>query len=411
MKIKTLVFALSLVGAASTAAWAQDSGMAQTAAVDADMYQAAIDNLNQISGRYDTGLTSNWVDYVTVHGGAYVDAAWGDQTQDTAGMNDNRTSVANSYLAIEATPNDWSKFDFAINYSDASNSYQNAASTGSDNSNNSDDSSVYVDQAYATIGNSNRYPLFLQAGQQYVPFGHYSLYPIVKSMGQVMSESNQTDFQAGFVLPKGLYGSVYTFQNSVSQNDSDNTAKFNYGATIGFNKSNDRMNVDLGVGYIDNMVAITGVENALKSSTYSTTVQGASAYVDFTTGPFGLQADYVTAMDDFSATDINYKSGAGSLSDTARPSAGDITASYNFNKKGMDQQVFVGYQASSEASGLDLPESRYLVGYNIYPWSNVLLGAEITRDTNYSSDYVYSDNDVAQGDDYYTYDLRVGVQF
>lgn len=404
MKIKTLVFAISLVGAASTAAWAQDSSMAQTAAVDADMYQAAIDNLNQISGRYDTGLTSNWVDYVTVHGGAYVDAAWGDQTQDTAGLNDNRTSVTNAYLAVEAAPTDWSKFDFALNYSDASSNYENPS-----------DDSVYVDQAYLTLGNPNRYPLFLQAGQQYVPFGHYSLYPIVKSMGQVMSEANQTDFQAGFVLPKGLYGSAYTFQNTLSQGSSSNTAKFNYGATLGFNKSNDRMNVDLGVGYIDNMVAVTGVEDALNASggsdVYATTVQGASVYVDFTTGPFGLQADYVTAMDDFAASDINYKSAPGSLSETARPSAGDITASYDFNKKGMDQQVYVGYQASSEASGLDLPENRYLAGYNIYPWSNVLLGAEITRDTNYDSDYVYSNGDTAQGDDYYTYNLRVGVQF
>ena len=74
----------------------------------------------------------------------------------------------------------------------------------------------------------------------------------------------------------------------------------------------------------------------------------------------------------------------------------------------MDQQVFVGYQMSEEASALDIPEQRVAAGYNVYPWKNVMFGFQVNRDSEYSDSHV---GNYSNGDDYYSYNLRAGVQF
>ena len=77
----------------------------------------------------------------------------------------------------------------------------------------------------------------------------------------------------------------------------------------------------------------------------------------------------------------------------------------------MDQVLFVGYQISDQASALNLPKKRYDVGYNLYPLKNVLVGLEVTQDTNYGGSSTADAGDTADGEKYYTYNARVGLQF
>ena len=408
MKIKSLVIAMSLA-TVSGLAWAGDynaeaaSVSASSTAVDNSMYQDTINNLNQVADRKAANLGLDWTKYVSVHGGLFVDGVWGSKSQNFAGENSKALSVTNGYMSVEATPNDWTSFDLTANYSDASSSYI----TGSDQT-------AYIDQAYATFGNPDRYPLFVQLGRQYAPFGRYDLNPVVKSLGQVLTQTNQTEAQVGFVVPQGLYGSVYTFQNGVQEDQTGGTNPYNFGGLVGFKKANDRMSVDLGVGYMSNMTGVQSIQdyitnsgayssNSRSQTYYDNNVAAMAPYVTFKTGPFGVDLDYVTALDDFDSTTMETQAGEG-----AQPSAFDSKVTYSFNKKNMDQQVFVGYQRSGEASALDLPQDRYAVGYNVYPWTNVVFGLEIDRDNEYSDDYVGNNS---QGETYYIYNLRAGVQF
>lgn len=394
-------------------AWAGDynaeaaSVSSSSAAADNSMYQDTINNMNQVADRKSANLGLDWTKYVSVHGGLFVDGVWGAKSKDFAGENTKALSVTNGYVAFEATPNDWAKFDMTANYSDASSSYV----TGSDQN-------AYIDQAYVTFGNADRYPVFVQLGRQYSPFGRYDLTPVVKSLGQVLTQTNQTEAQVGFVVPQGLYGSVYTFQNGVAKDDGNGTASstnpYNFGGLVGFKKANDRMSVDLGLGYMSNMTGVQAIQdyitnegayssNSRSQTFYNNDVDAIAPYVSFKTGPFGVDLDYVSALEHFDAATMQSKTNEG-----AEPSAFDSKVTYSFNKKNMDQEVFVGYQHSAEASALDLPEDRYAVGYNIYPWTNVVFGAEIDRDHEYSSEYVGNYN---QGETYYIYNLRAGVQF
>ena len=381
MKIKSLVIAASLLGAVSTAAFADDASMA---ASNSDA-QAAVDQMNQLTG-FINSAGDDWTQYVTVHGGAFVDGHWGSLNQDRKGQDENRESVTDGYLAIEATPNDWMKFNTVINYSNSDDNYSAGQDTG-----------TQVDQAYVTVGNFNSKPVYFQAGKQYIPFGNYDLYPIQKSYTQLLSQTNATDAQLGFVSQSGVYGSVYSFQGSVGDADNSDKTDDTYGATLGIKRENNNMTLNLVVGYIDNFDEVTMVADYINDQTtgYSDKVGGYSVHGSLSTGPIGLEANYVTAADE--STDFN------DANTDMQPWGSDVKASYNFALKGNDSQVFVGYGKSGDSEDLGLSESNYSVGYNVFPWDNTVFGLEVAKNTNY--------DDTNNGDDYYTIGLRAGVQF
>ncbi len=418
MKIKAIIVTLGLVGSGSSA-WAQGVDTKQVAGTTGNgFYQSTIKELNQVTDESDKADSNvDWTKYLNISGVLYADAKAGDQTYETQGENTSRLSVTNAHLTVQATPNTWSKLTMVTNYSNASNTYaanpDNAVtSVGTDNNTDTSDDSVYVDQAYVTLGDESRYPIFAQFGRQYLPFGQYDVNPVVKSLCQILTEVNATDAQVGFVTPEGLYGSTYIFQNAVSSNgDVNETKPYNGGAVLGFKQTNEEMVFNAGIGYMNNMSGVDAIANYieqnLQSVGYGSNVAALAPYASFQTGPFGVNVDYVTALSYFDQNVLPYQA---TSENGAKPSAVDSQVSYAFNVNNVDHVLFLGYQATNQASALNLPKKRYNVGYNFYPFKNVLIGLEVTRDTNYSANDE-SVGGTVDGEDYYTYNARVGIQF
>jgi len=410
MKIKQL--SILLISAVSSVAWAAEGVTTQQApaAENTSFYQSTINQLNQSSNDGDqVALSQDWTKYLTVSGAMYADAKAGDLSYDTQGENSERLAVTNAHLLIQATPNTWSQLTLVTNYSGASGTYGANPSDSDFTSSSVTDNSVYVDQAYATFGDESQYPVFAQVGRQYLPFGQYDVNPVVKSLSQVLTETNTTDAQVGFVVPEGLYGSAYVFQNDVTSNGDANDSKpYNGGAVLGFKKSNEEMVFDTGLGYMSNMSGVNSVADYMNQNDagYGSSVAALAPYASFQTGPFGMNVDYVTALSSFDKTALPYEA---SNDNGAKPSAIDSQVSYAFNLKDMDHVLFVGYQLSDQASALNLPKKRYDVGYNVYPLKNLLIGLEVTRDTNYGD--AGDVGNTVDGAEYYTYNARVGLQF
>jgi hypothetical protein len=395
MKLKSLVIAMSLMAASTAmASHATDA----TTGASTKAAETQLDVMNQVND--GTGLgNADWANMVQMHGGLNTDGHWGSTDQGFTGENDNRFSVTDAYLNLVATPNSWARLNIDMDYSDASSQY-----------NPSESGELNIEQAYATFGDFDKYPLFLQIGRQYSPFGRFELHPVVKSMAQVLTETNQTEAQLGYIGDNGFYGSVFGFQNQVSKNEATSEAATNYGLAAGFQKSNDHMDVDLGLGYMNDMAGVDAVEAYLEDNgdVYNNTVHALNSYLRFHTGPFGFNVDYVTAMDNYDASIVPAKSGD---TDGAQPWASGVEATYDFMMKEMNSQISFGYQKSDDASAIGLPEGRYSVGYNVFPWENTTIGVVATRDTAYSDQYVTNDGSLGDGDNFYTYSLRVGVKF
>jgi hypothetical protein len=359
-----------------------------------------------------------WFDRIQVSGGINVDLGkWGNRNGNYMGENYQRLSLNDAYLNLAATISDWSKAFVSLSYMTATindpldsttthhvaeydAAYSNNITSGGANL-------LQVDQAYATFSNFDESPIFVQVGKQYADFGRYELHPITESLTQVLSKTLATSAKIGFIVPMGFHGSLYVFDDPLAK-VGQTQKPTNYGASLGIDQPNDQLGWGLGVAYLYNLIGVNDiaynvnqfninnstVTKAGASGGYNTRVSGVAAYVDLNSGPFYIGARYTTAVQRFNVMDLPKDGLANIIAATgaptasakgAKPWAAGIQAGYGFDIWGKSQNVYLGYQASREASGLLIPKSRWLVGYGIDAWKWTSFGLEWDHDQAYGT--------------------------
>lgn len=346
-----------------------------------DMYQVTYDTMSQNASRAKP--MPDWFNRVGVSGGMNFDAHWGNRSLNYVGENTKRLSLNDAYINASATVNDWTKAFLGLSYSDSS-AFYSSVYTSSTNGNRR--SGLNLEQGYLTIANYDVSPVFFQVGKQFADFGRYTIHPITRTMTQVLSESLETSAKLGFITRMGLHGDISAFDNQITQTGFNHTKPV-YGASLGFDQTNDQLGFDVGVGYLSNMTGVNDVANAVSNfngGTFQHTVGAVAVYGDVNSGPFNLGVRYTTAIQHFSPNDLSTVAGTTNASG-ARPWAADITAGYGYNAMGKNQNVYLGYQTSNNAVNIALPKSRWLAGLSVDMWKNTNLGVEVAHDTAYSS--------------------------
>jgi hypothetical protein len=181
-----------------------------------------------------------------------------------------------------------------------------------------------------------------------------------------------------------LNGSVYTFQDGVyktnDQNNKENT--MNYGAAVGYSHPDDQLGYDVGVGYMYNMFGANNVASLVGDNFfyngYQYRVGSVAAYADLNFEAFTLGARYTVATQHFS--NVNIPQSLNHAGTGAKPWAAGVQAGYDFNAWTKNQNVYLGYQQSHDTVFLNLPHSRYLVGYSVDVLKNAQLSAEWDHD-------------------------------
>lgn len=249
-----------------------------------------------------------------------------------------------------------------------------------------------VQDAYATIANFSKSPFFIRAGQQFLPFGRYHLYPITISLTQVLSQTSAPSAQVGFISKSGFYASGYAASGKNKVTDS-NRVKINvFGAELGYQNLNNAVGYDLGLGYLSNMADVNSIRDVINDNGgYVKSVGGVSFYGDLYAGPFGFGLRYVSALSRFDSADYAYTNDG--VKRGAKPSAAGLHADYNFMTWGHNSRINVGYQWSSEAhntaTGVShdnitvLPSHRWLIGYGVNIIRHVALGLQFYQDKDY----------------------------
>src|SRR5436190_1340252 len=111
-----------------------------------------------------------------------------------------------------------------------------------------------IDTAYATIGNFQASPIYFRVGKEYIPFGAYDPYGFVtqENPTQLFTEITATAAQLGFIVPNGIYGSLYTFAGNPKISDGGSTRRIqNGGADLGWGWRwfNSKFNLDAGLTF------------------------------------------------------------------------------------------------------------------------------------------------------------------
>lgn len=215
-------------------------------------------------------------------------------------------------------------------------------------------------------------------------------------MTQSLTESLRNSIKLGFVTDMGINGSVYTFQDGVFRstdiNNQENT--LNYGAALGYAHPDDQLGYDIGVGWMYNMMGVNNVsayiaDNALGVGGnpvayvgYHNRVGAYAAYADVNYEAFSLGLRYTAATQHFSSLDLPRAANHSTIG--AKPWAFGIQAAYGFNAWSKNQNVYIGYQGSQDTVYLNLPRSRYLIGYKVDVLKNTELSAEWDHDNSWS---------------------------
>ncbi len=311
------------------------------------------------------------------------------------GKNESDITLATFELGISAQINNWVEATAALLYEQ-------------------DETDLEVDVAFITIANTDASPLFLTAGQLYVPFGAFETNLVSDPLTLEIGETRETAVQVGFVFGDFL-GSLYAF-NGDNKIKGENKIG-SWGANLGYAHEGDDRAWTLGAGYIndlgdsdtlgeainENRVATLEsiIEDGLDASGYSVDprerVGGWTVNAGATLGQFSLIGEYLSATDDFDMDSLGFKDAGG------KPSAWNIEAGFSFPVLGRESVAAVAYQGTREALALDLPESRWLVGWSVEVFDRTSVSLEWAHDSDYSK----SDGGTGKSGDTLTAQLAV----
>ena len=257
---------------------------------------------------------------------------------------------------------------------------------------------ISLDEAWATLGNTETYPAYLQAGRWAIPFGGFdtsmSTDPLSKSLGETAESAVLVGFtQNGFTVE------AYGYNGDTQQADEDDKID-QYGLSASYEAELTGATVNIGGGYISNIADSGGLSDAVTSST---------ALVDYTAGwevhgtlnisQFTVYAGYMSARSSFDSGDLAFNS------EGAKPAAWNLEAAYVTELMGKETTLAATIQGTDEAFALSYPETRVGGAVTIQVMDNASVTAEYIHDEDYGT------SDGGTGDSGHTATLKVAAEF
>jgi hypothetical protein len=302
------------------------------------------------------GAPAEWTDRVTVSGAVEVEAGFtSTDPVEGEGSDDSDFALSTVELGIGAKIVDHVSGDVLFLYED-----------GED---------IVVDEAFITIDGGDVVPLYLRAGELYVPFGNFETHMISDPLTLEIAEMREAALQIG-TEAGGFYGSAFIFNGDVDEIDADDDHVDNFGANAGFGLESDAFSVDVGVSYLNNLIDADGWEGAIADEELALNeyVAGVGAYAIVSFGPLTFIGEYVSALDD-----IQWVDGDDNLIDEDHIAAWNVEIGFGFALGAKEATLAVAYQGTDNAQSR-LPETRYLGSVGVSIFENTTVALEYLMD-------------------------------
>jgi hypothetical protein len=261
------------------------------------------------------------------------------------------------------------------------------------------ETTVEVEEAIVTIGNTEEYPVYCAAGKMYVPFGalltHFPDDPLLEApltllLGETLEKALLVGFeQAGFSV------SAYGFNGDVDEFGEDNNIE-SYGVDANFSFDDEAgFNLLVGGSYISNISDSDGSTEALheeyadleasaliSGAGLKDYVGGAAGYVHVGFEGFFVDGEYMAALDEFDTEETLTAGGTAEVKGQDKPAVWNVEAGYNLDW-GKNLEIVLKYAGSDEAEALGYPETRY----------GLCLNQDLFEDVIVSLGYLYDEFD------------------
>jgi hypothetical protein len=277
-----------------------------------------------------------WYDRIEIGGLIEVEAGYGKTEFKDPAVEDEKTSdvdLAAVELAVDARIVDHVDGHVLLKY---------------------EDDEVFVDEGFITLTGPERFPAYLIAGRQYIPFGHFDSHFITDPTTLVLGETNEGAVVAGYRFGGEMVDLSLGVFNGRVQEAGDDDAIDSYVASLAVNPFE---GLAFGASYTSNLAGSNAfseeaMENAADPENLESLVAGWSAYVTWQfLDRFKLIGEYVGALDHFKA---------GAIYDAAETRERKPTAwNVEFGVAVTDALELAVRYGGSDDGGTFLPESEY----------------------------------------------------
>ncbi|MCL5260493.1 MAG: LbtU family siderophore porin, partial [Gammaproteobacteria bacterium] len=244
-------------------------------------------------------------------------------------------------------------------------------------------SRVQISRGFVTLGDLNKFPMYLTVGQMYVPFGNYGSYMVNNPPTYYLAKTKERAALLGFAK-YGIYASVYGYKGEVTTFKTQDASRY-LGVNVGYKFSKDKFSADVAFGYIGDIAESAGMQSVFTNAAYGVndalqhTVGGASARVKLGLDRFTLIGEYESAVRSFAAQDMTFNHKG------AVPKALETELVYSFPILGKPNNIGIGYGRSWESLALSIPEQDYFAVFSTSIFRSTIESIEFRHDINYKS--------------------------
>jgi hypothetical protein len=247
---------------------------------------------------------------------------------------------------------------------------------------------LFVDEGYIAFTGTERFPAYLKAGRQYLPFGHFESHFITDPLTLLLGETNEDAVVAGYriggeTIEIAAGGFTYENENVASE---DSSIEYTAAITV-----SPLENVRLGVSYTSQLAAAYDLANQVQTR-LSGDVDAWSVFASVTlVDRITLSAEYLAALDDFRAGELY----SGTDRESRRPAAWNLEAGVQLTHAWMVALRYGGSSDGDAGGGEFLPERQYGAVVSWQLFEHVTLAAEYLH-CSFPDDYQSMDNYTVQ---------------
>ncbi|MEJ2038823.1 MAG: LbtU family siderophore porin [Desulfosarcinaceae bacterium] len=316
-----------------------------------------------------TEPTGRWYDRIRISGLIEVEAGYGKTDVKDSDEEDEETSdidLSNVELYVDAKITENVEGHLNIKYGD-------------------DD--IFLDEGFIMLTGPERFPAYLIAGRQYVPFGNYDTFFITDPNTLVLGETNEGAAVAGYRIGEELVDISVGVFNGRAQTEGDDDTINSFVAAV---TAQPLEGLNLGVSYTSNLAASNSFNDEVVDSDNLDSLVGAwSAFVTYEfLERFTLIGEYVGAIDNFKAGEI-YAADDGN---ERKPAAWNVELGAVLID---DLSVALRYGGSDDGGDDFLPEAQYGAVLNWGFIKNTNLAVEYLHG-EFEDDYQDTDTVTAQ---------------
>jgi len=223
---------------------------------------------------------------------------------------------------------------------------------------------VEVDEAYATLGGSEAFPVLVTAGRLYLPLGAYSStfcsgVFCTDPLTQSLSEAQEEVLQATY----GVGSWAVTLGAANGDADTEDTIDLYYGVV----ELTPAEGLTFGVSYTSNLCDADELTDLLPEEGLDDDAAGLSLYAIYETGPLYAQVEYVAGLDEVAAADL----------DADEDGSGDEPKAFNAEfGYAVTERIQLGARYGSSDEFGDFPEEQYGVVGNYTLFEGAVLAFE-----------------------------------